>query len=140
MSVLMTARLRLMSSPVHIVAAFSAASSGASTFSLAALSSSAPIGQPSVALPVAASIWARLIRPSAQFPAISSRFLRIAAASSGSAARSMPPSSTVTRSAASARDSLPTTSFSMNLPPVPPAVPHAQRLDQAPVLPVPGRT
>jgi len=41
---------------------------GASTFSLAALSSSAPIGQPSVALPIATSIWARLIPPECAVP------------------------------------------------------------------------
>ena len=41
--VLITARLRLMSRPAHTAAAFSAATSGASTFSRAALSSSAPI-------------------------------------------------------------------------------------------------
>jgi hypothetical protein len=63
---------------------------------------------------VAASICGRVIRPMARSAASSSRFRRIAAASSRSPATSTPLFSTVTRSAASGRDSRAITSLVMN--------------------------
>jgi len=89
--VLITARLRLMSRPAHMAAAFSAATSGARMFSRAAPSSSA---------------------------SIAGDLLQIRADRRGffpHPATSMLASATLIRPAASGRDSLATTSFSMNV-------------------------
>ena len=68
--VLTAARLRDRSRLFHALAAFSAATSGASTFSRAAPSSSVPIwASRMLARSEAASIWARPISPSARIAA-----------------------------------------------------------------------
>ena len=91
-SVLMTARWRLISSPAHTAAAFSRGHQrGQHVLPRRAVQFGADLVQPEVPASVALSICGRVISPSARSAAISSRFERIAAASSRNAATSGPP-------------------------------------------------